>query len=71
MTPPPEQLWQLAEAVDVDGGRRRLVFRLSNGTRRSVVITQADDNDDIRSRIGDALESGNRRLIRGNTTIEG
>lgn len=63
--------WQLVETEDWHGSRRRLVYLLSSGRRRAVIIGQAEDSNETRIKIGDALESENRRLIRGGQTVEG
>lgn len=63
--------WQLIATDNLSRSRRRLTYKLTDGSERSTVIDQAQDSNDTRTKIGDALEADTRRLIRNNRTIEG
>ncbi len=60
----------LTETQDIHNDRRRLFWLLPNGTRHVVTIQMADDSNDYRNAIADALLAERRGLIRGGRIVE-
>jgi len=53
--------WLLVGVVDVTERSRRLTYLLDDGSRRSLVIGQADDDRTLRRALGDGLVRNERR----------
>ena len=60
MSGPTYLTWAVVQVEATTRNRVRIHYRLSDGTRKSVLIPQADDSPATRQAIGDGLAQGRR-----------